>query len=125
MGGRQGDIHWNELMTRDADAAAAFFRTVVGWDVETMPMPDGGDYLVCKKGDAYVAGIFTMRDPKFDGMPPQWMTYIAVDDVDAAAAAAETAGGTIVQPAFDVPNVGRIAMIRDPSGGVVGIMTPV
>jgi predicted enzyme related to lactoylglutathione lyase len=125
MGSRHGDIHWNELMTRDAKAAASFFESVLGWTIEAMPMPDGGDYLVCKKGDAFIAGIFTMGDDRFDGMDPQWMTYIAVDDVDAAAEKASAAGGSVVQPPFDVPHVGRIAMIRDPSGGLVGMMTPV
>ena len=125
MGSEHGDIHWNELMTRDADAAAAFFETVVGWTVSRMPMPGGeGEYLVCARGDEMKAGIFAMSGPEFDGMDPQWMTYIAVDDIDATAAAAEAAGGTVVQQPFDVPGVGRIAMIRDPSGAVVGMMTP-
>jgi predicted enzyme related to lactoylglutathione lyase len=125
MASRQGDIHWNELMTRDAEAATAFFKKVVGWTIESMPMPGGaGVYYVCRVGDEMKAGIFTMSGPQFDGMDTQWMTYIAVDDIDATAEAAKAAGGDVVQPPFDVPSVGRIAMIRDPSGGIVGMMTP-
>jgi predicted enzyme related to lactoylglutathione lyase len=52
------------------------------------------------------------------------MTYIAVADVDASVGEAETAGGRIVQRPFDIEGVGRIAIIADPTGAIVGIMTP-
>ena len=52
------------------------------------------------------------------------MTYIAVDDVEATVAATTAAGGAVAQAPFDVPGVGRIAMIKDPSGAVVGVMQP-
>ena len=57
-------------------------------------------------------------------MPPHWFTYVAHSDVDAAVKENEAAGGQTMRPGFDVPDVGRIAIICDPTGAVVGIMTP-
>lgn len=124
MGQEHGDIHWTELNTREPEKAKAFFEKICGWSVDAVPMPDGGTYHIAKKGDHMVAGIFTMDGPDFEGTPPHWMTYIAVDDVDATCEAVAANGGVVVTPPFDVPMAGRIAMIKDPSGAVVGIMTP-
>ncbi|MEM9147798.1 MAG: VOC family protein [Pseudomonadota bacterium] len=118
-----GTVHWSELMTRDTAAAIAFFEEVAGWRVEPMPMPDGTTYHLAHAGEVPVAGIFDGSDPMFDGLPPHWMTYIAVDDVDAACERAKGKGGE-VRRVFDVSGVGRIAIIVDPTGGVVGLMTP-
>ena len=118
-----GTIHWSELMTNDVDAAKKFFSVVVGWKISEMPMPNG-TYNVCMAGDRPVAGIMSAKMAQGDAPPTGWYTYIAVNDVDAACNACESAGGKVCQQPFDVPNVGRIAMIEDPSGGVVGIMTP-
>lgn len=122
---KQGDIHWNELMTRDPAAARAFFEKTLGWTFIQDPMGPELPYLIAMNGgERPVCGIFEMDGPEFDGMPSHWMTYFAVDDVDAATAAVTAAGGKVMRPAFDVPQVGRIAIIADPTGGVAGIMTP-
>ena len=52
------------------------------------------------------------------------MSYLAVDDIDARLKAAVDAGGTVIREAFDVPMVGRIAIVADPTGGVMGWITP-
>lgn len=121
-----GSIWWNELNTRDPEAARAFHARVFGWEIEAMPMAGGGTYLVCKQGDRPVAGIFDLRQiPDIpDTIPSHWMTYIAVDDVDASAETVRAAGGRVAKAPFDVEGVGRIAMIMDSTGGMVGIMTP-
>ena len=56
--------------------------------------------------------------------PPHWMTYIAVDDIDKVAAEAPGLGGTVMRAPFDVPGVGRIAIMREPGGAGIGWMTP-
>lgn len=119
-----GDVHWTELMTRDPAAARGFYEKTVGWRFVENPMGPDLPYLVAMRGETAVAGVFDMNGPEFDGMPAHWMTYIAVDDVDAACVAAQAAGGTVTRPAFDVPRVGRIAMVADSTGAVVGLMTP-
>ncbi|MGH6922119.1 MAG: VOC family protein, partial [Geminicoccaceae bacterium] len=74
--------------------------------------------------DAPVGGIFDMNGPEFEGLPPLWFAYLAVDDVDARVAKATAAGATLLRPIFDVPGVGRIAIVEDPVGAVLGWMTP-
>jgi len=118
-----GNFYWNELMTHDPERAKRFYADTIGWTYEAMPMPDG-TYWVAKMGDTPVGGIFPMSGPDFDGMSEQWMSYLAVDDVDARLKKATAAGAKIMKPPFDVPNVGRIAIVQEPGGACVGWMTP-
>lgn len=124
MGREHGDIHWSELNTTDVAAAKTFYEKSVGWTFIVMPVPGEGDYHVAMKGETPVAGIFEMTGPEFAGVPPHWMTYIAVDDIDACCERVTAAGGTIIRPPFDVENVGRIAILKDNTGAAVGMMTP-
>jgi predicted enzyme related to lactoylglutathione lyase len=71
-----------------------------------------------------VAGLVSLTAPEFDGVPESWMSYLAVDDVDKRAAKAVKAGAKLMKPMFDVPGVGRIAILREPGGAGVGWMTP-
>ncbi|MCP5369003.1 MAG: VOC family protein [Hyphomicrobiales bacterium] len=118
-----GTFWWNELMTRNTEAAKAFYTAILGWSHETMDV-GAGPYVVWKAGDEVVAGMLDINDERFDGAPDNWMSYIAVDDVDAVVAQVAGAGGTVLQPPFDIPTVGRIAMVADASGAVVGLATP-
>ena len=118
-----GNFYWNELMTHDPERAKRFYAETVGWTYDAMPMPDG-TYWVAKMGDTPVGGIFPMSGPDFDGMSEQWMSYLAVDDVDARLKKATAAGAKIMKPPFDVPNVGRIAIVQEPGGAALGWMTP-
>jgi len=125
MTATHGTVHWTELMTRDVAGARAFYTATCGWEWDKMPMPDGGEYHTAKLGDTWVAGVFDMTTmPGSEAMAPQWMTYLAVDDVDATVAATTAAGGHVLQAPYDVPGVGRIAMITDPGGAMLGLMTP-
>ena len=118
-----GHFYWNELMTRDVEKAKKFYGGVIGWTFESMPMPDG-TYWVAKMRDQYVGGLFPLTDPQFAGVPEGWMSYLAVDDVDARAKKAQAAGAKLMRPIFDVPDVGRIAIFTEPGGAGVGWMTP-
>ncbi|MDR6287794.1 MULTISPECIES: VOC family protein [Inquilinus] len=119
-----GTFCWNELNTRDPAAARDFYAQTLGWSFETMPMAGGGEYLVASIGGRMVGGVFDLRGlPGMDAVPPHWFAYIEVDDVDARVAAAQQAGATLMRDIFDVPGVGRIAIVRDPTGAVVGWMT--
>ena len=120
-----GTFYWNELMTRDAEKAKAFYAATLGWTFDAMAMPEGGTYWMAKVGDKPVGGILTMDGAQFEGMPEHWFAYIAVDDVDAGVGQAEAAGGEILRPAFDVPGVGRIVILEDVNGAAMGWMTPV
>lgn len=122
--GPHGTFHWNELLTDDPDKAAAFYKDVCGWTFEPFPMEDGGEYTVAMAGETPAGGIMNKAQTDMPDMPTHWTAYINVDDVDAAVAKVAGAGGTVLAPCFDVPKVGRIAVIQDPTGGVIGIMTP-
>lgn len=120
-----GHFHWNELRTRNADAAMEFYKDTIGWSFEATKMPDGATYWVALENGRPVAGLFSLEDPRFDGVPESWMSFLAVDDVDTRVDRAIAAGAKLVMPIFDVPNVGRIAMLLEPSGAGIGWMTPV
>ncbi|MEM1285668.1 MAG: VOC family protein [Pseudomonadota bacterium] len=120
-----GAFHWNELMTRDVAGAQKLYSQSMGWTFEQMPMPDGTLYHICMSGDVTVGGMFDIsKSPQFAEMPAGWMAYIAVDDVDAALAKAKGEGAVVMGEPFDVQGVGRIAMVRQPDGAMVGWMTP-
>jgi len=120
---QHGSIHWSELLTSDVEAAKAFFQTTAGWTCEGMEMPNS-TYWVCSANGKPTAGIMDVAATDNPDAGSRWMTYIAVDDIDKTAEAATAAGGTVAHGPFDVPGVGRIAIIVDPAGAVVGMMTP-
>jgi len=126
MRGSHGTFYWNELMTRDVEGAKKFYADTIGWSYDAMPMPgDGGTYWLATMDGEPVGGIFDINGPDFQGVPESWMAYIAVDDVDARVAKAVKAGAKLMKPVFDVPGVGRIAILMQPDGAGVGWMTPV
>jgi uncharacterized protein len=114
-----GHFHWNELATRDIERAKKFYADTLGWTFESMPMPEGA-YVIASADGEPVAGI-----AETDGSTPEgWMAYIAVDAVDARVRKATQAGAKVVQPAFDIPGVGRIVILTEPGGAPIGWMTP-
>ena len=123
MAWSHGSFYWNELNTWDVERAKRFYADTLGWRFEPMEMP-AGTYWVIRCGEATVGGMFRLTEPHFAGVPESWLAYIAVDDVDARIAKATAAGATVLRPAFDVPGVGRIGIIREPGGAGIGWMTP-
>jgi predicted enzyme related to lactoylglutathione lyase len=119
-----GNFYWNELVTRDVEKAKKFYGDTIGWTFEGMPMPDGS-YWVAKMGDKAVGGLFPISGAQWQGVPEHWMSYLAVDDIDARAKKAAAAGAKLMRPIFDVPGVGRIAILTEPGGAGVGWITPV
>ena len=119
-----GSFYWNELMTRNVEQAKRFYSSSIGWTFEPMPMSDG-TYWVATMGDKPVAGIFPLSGPEFEGVPESWMSYLAVDDVDVRLKAAKAAGARVMREPFDVPDVGRIAILTEPGGAGIGWITPV
>jgi predicted enzyme related to lactoylglutathione lyase len=111
-------------MCKDPSAARRFYSEVVGWQIDEHP-PVGStmDYRMISAGDGLVGGVFTLTEAMCQqGASPCWMMYLGVDDVDACIATITSSGGTLHLPAFDIPNVGRIAMVSDPQGAVFYVM---
>ncbi|HRJ77163.1 MAG: hypothetical protein HPKKFMNG_01737 [Planctomycetes bacterium] len=126
---RHGEFMWNELMTRDDERALEFFNKVLGWTHSDWPMGDGKTpYRLVKTpggGEHGIAGMMKMTEPEFPPqVPPHWMSYIAVDNVDQRAELAKQHGGQLVHGPMDIPNVGRFCIVCDPTGATVAFMTP-
>ena len=111
-----GQFSWNELLTTDVAGADAFYTQLFGWQAE--PMPGGMPYTLFKKNGIFAGGMMTLPMP---GVPPHWLNYVTVENADASAARVTELGGTVCKPPFDIPNVGRIAIVQDPQGAFFGI----
>src|SRR5438874_3779071 len=121
-----GDFIWYELITPDPVGAKAFYDAVVGWTIEPQPSGDM-DYRMIGRADGGMAGgVMRLTDEMAShGARPIWLGYINVDDVDSRVASIEHAGGKVLLPAFDIPNIGRIAMVADPQGAPFYVMKPI
>lgn len=118
-----GTFAWNELSTGNVEKAKAFYASALGWTFEKFPMPEG-EYWVAKVGDKFVAGVASLELGALEGVStPYWFPFIEVEDIDARMSAATANGASVLRPASDVPNVGRVAVLRDPTGAAVGWMT--
>lgn len=119
-----GTFIWNELNTQDVAAAKTYLGAALGWTFEAAPHSDF-DYWILKNGENRVGGMIDLKTLKgCDGIPEHWLSYIAVDDVDARYRKAIAAGAKEGRAPFDVPGVGRIAILQQPGGAVVALMTP-
>ncbi|HMT15367.1 MAG TPA: VOC family protein [Aestuariivirga sp.] len=117
-------IWWHELNTWEPESALSFYARALGWQFEAQPLPDGASYWIARKDGRAVGGIFALSDPDHAGVPSHWMTYMSVADIDEAVAEAAAAGGEITRPAVTVPGVGRLAMVTDSTGALIGLMEP-
>ena len=124
MSERHGAVWWTELMTRDVQKAREYYADICGWSFEAMEMPEG-TYHVGKHGDRGVVGIMDIRGAGGDDIPPvMWLSYFAVDDVDAAVERTRAAGGKIHREPWDITGIGRLAVVSDPTGAIMGLITP-
>jgi len=110
-------VNWNELLTSDVTAAASFYGQLFGWGTAQVPGLKG-PYTIFKKGSSDVGGMMAHPMP---GQSPQWLPYVSVESADASAAQITKLGGAILAPPMDIPNVGRIAIAKDPQGATFGI----
>ena len=118
----EGTPSWVDLATTDPESAAAFYGTLFGWTRNEMPTGDGGTYSMLHKDGHVVAGMMEQEPRQREaGVPPNWTTYIAVEDVDASTAKVAGLGGTVHAPPFDVMESGRMAVIQDPTGAFFGL----
>ena len=121
-----GSFIWYELLTKDAKAAKTFYDAVVGWNIDAEPAPGGMDYRMINAPDSAAGGVMQLNDDMLaNGAKPVWLGYIGVDDVDASVAKVVAAGGKVHLPAFDIPDVGRLAMVADPQGNPLYLMDPI
>jgi predicted enzyme related to lactoylglutathione lyase len=115
-------FNWHELMTTDTKGAANFYREVTGLTV----IP--GDYQMLMAGDQPVGGLVGPRPEgpiwPSGGPQPHWIAYLGVEDVDAAVRKARELKGQVLVPPTEIPEFGRVAVLRDPQGAAFGIYSP-
>jgi uncharacterized protein len=120
-----GSFCWVDLMTTDPVGAKAFYGELFGWEAEDMPAGEAGTYTMLRLSGDYVCALYEMGpEGREQGTPPQWFSYVSVEDADAAASRARELGGTVYGEAFDVLDSGRMAVIGDPTGAVLGAWQP-
>ncbi|GAA3243989.1 VOC family protein [Streptomyces lavendulae subsp. grasserius] len=124
---KPGTPCWIDLMVPDQQAALDFYCDLLGWQGEVGPAETGG-YSVCTLKGKPVAGIMKAMNPDGsvpDPLPPTvWTTYLATDNIDGTVKSVTDAGGTVMMGPVDVMDLGRMAVIADPTGAVVGLWQP-
>ena len=121
----RGDFIWYELMTPDPEGAKAFYDALIGWNVEAQSQFPNGYRMIGRSDGKFAGGILPLNDEmQQHGAKPTWLGYILVPDVDDAVAKIGQEGGKTFMAAFDIPEVGRVALVADPQGAPFYIMTP-
>ena len=112
---------WIDLSSTDPAGSREFYSKLFGWTAEPEKDPNAGGYAVAKLGGKDVAGIGGQQDPN---APSAWMVYIGSSDASALAKKVEAAGGKVVAPAFEVMDVGTMAVFQDPTGAFISAWQP-
>ncbi len=119
--GEANTFVWAELYTHDAQASAAFYKAVFGWEPEAFEGAGGIPYTVYMSGGAPSGGMLQIQ-PEWGEVPPNWSVYFAVESIEAAIEKVPALGGRIVGPAQSVSQVGTFAPALDPQGGFLMLM---
>ena len=114
-----GAFCWLELSTTDQNAAKSFYNSLLGWTAKDFPMGPNDFYTMFQLEGRDTGAAYTMRpEQRSQGVPPHWMIYIAVANVDEAAKRVPVLGGKVLAPPMDVFDAGRMAVVQDPTGAV-------
>jgi uncharacterized protein len=127
-----GSVWWSEIVSADPVRSRDFYSSVFGWvpkivsadDTSRSPAPGEAEYTVYTYAGAEVAGGAASEAKTSNEIRPGWINYIQVADVDVAVMEAVKKGGKLVKPPYDESVNGRFAVIQDPEGLVIGLVTP-
>jgi predicted enzyme related to lactoylglutathione lyase len=114
-----GAIAWHDLTVDDAEGLRDFYASVVGWTPSPVQMGDYADYGMAASDGSAVAGVCHARGVN-EGIPPQWLLYIVVENLDASLAECDLLGGSLLHGPRDMHG-SKFAVIRDPAGAVAGL----
>ena len=119
-----GTITWFDLTVENAEEVKDFYSKVVGWKSDPVKMGDYNDYNMNKLGDNQtVTGICHAKGGN-SNLPPQWLMYITVENIDDSAKKCKESGGKIISIPKDMQGYGRYCVIEDPSGAVCALFEP-
>jgi hypothetical protein len=110
-----GAMGWNELSTRDPKIAKAFYGGLLGWQIDKDPSQDNY-YIIMNKGRPN--GGLLLINEEWGDMPPNWMVYFSVSNIDQSVEKVKSLGGKIHVPIVDTGDVGRFSVVGDPQGAV-------
>jgi uncharacterized protein len=116
-----GTFCWNELSTDNVEAARTFYSELLGWTLHDSK-DAGMNYIEIEAAGQRIGGMYQQSAEHGGPVPPHWMAYIAVDDVDGLVARVADLGGKVCVGPMDIPKVGRFAVINDPSGAAFSII---
>lgn len=120
MNDKIGEFCWNELATSNVQAAKDFYGKVFGWKFSDHDMGDSS-YTMIKHNDQDFGGIWAIPKDKSKEIPPHWMAYVLVENLDESVEKVKKNGGTIKKPASDAGEFGRFAIITDPTGAHIAL----
>jgi predicted enzyme related to lactoylglutathione lyase len=110
-----------ELQTKDLARAKDFYTKLFDWKLEDIPMAAGGAYTMINVGEGTGGGMFANPDP---AVPPHWLAYVGVDDIQASTHKARELGATVVQDVMEVGGHGWLSVIIDPTGATFALWKP-
>jgi predicted enzyme related to lactoylglutathione lyase len=118
---QQNPFIWHELVTPDQKNSGAFFSQLFGWTRKEVDAGPFGIYTLFQKNGEDVAGMMNPT-PDTPVRESYWHSYIAVENADECARQAPLLGGSVLVPPHDVPDVGRICIVADPTGAIAHLM---
>lgn len=119
---RHGEFCWNDLATTDLAASRKFYGEMFGWQFKDS-REAGMDYTEISRADNKQFGGMWQITEEMGEIKPHWMSWVAVDDVEAAAQKVEQLGGKVCVPPTDIPHTGRFCVINDPTGATLSLIT--
>jgi len=117
---QQGEFCWNELMTPDASKAKEFYGDLLGWTSHDLDMGEM-TYTLFKSGDKDIGGMMQTPTGQEENIPPHWMSYIMVDDIDVMCEKAASLGASLEVPIQTIENTGRFCLLKDPTGAHIAL----
>ena len=119
---KPGTFCWVELATTNGQAAKTFYTQLFGWDYVDNPVGPDMIYTMLKLNGKDVGALYQMpSEMTAQGIPPNWLNYVSVKSADETAEKAKAAGATLLKDPFDVFTVGRMAVVKDPTGAVFAL----
>ena len=120
-----GTFCWAELSTTDAPGAKKFYTELMGWQTHDDDIPGGGTYTMIIHEEGNVGALYEMpEEMRSQNVPPNWLLYVTVENAAATAKKAAELGGTVIKDAFDVFDIGSMAVLQDPTGATFAIWQP-
>jgi predicted enzyme related to lactoylglutathione lyase len=122
---KPGTFCWVELATTDANAAKSFYSQLFDWKFKDNPVSPEMVYTMVQLDGKDVGGLYQMTpDMTGQGIPPNWLSYVSVKSADETTEKAKTGGATVLNGPFDVFTIGRMSVIKDPTGAVFALWQP-